>query len=123
MLKRLRQKLRRACSREEGISTLEWVGLTAVVLVFITAALLFAQTMGWPSLMRTVTGRMDCQVRVWDSGGTCGGWESSSAGRPPEPIDEIELQVPDGTTIIISGITYEFDPDTGTYTIRGECQR
>ena len=71
MFWRLVIEWRRVWAKEEGISTLEWIGLTAVVLVFITAALYYAQEIGWPQLMGTVADRFRSQIRGWSNCPPC----------------------------------------------------
>jgi len=72
MGKRFVLKWRRIWTGEAGISTLEWIGLTAVVLVFISAALYFAQTVGWPQLMQDVADRFRSLIQDWGNCPPCG---------------------------------------------------
>jgi succinate dehydrogenase hydrophobic anchor subunit len=52
--------------REEGIATLEWIGLTGVILVFLTVILVYFQTQGGQQIGRAAADSFQRQVELWD---------------------------------------------------------
>ena len=53
-------------ARQEGIATLDWIGLTAVVLVFLTAVLLLFQTSGCTTMGHVARDSFNTQIQAWD---------------------------------------------------------
>ena len=53
-------------ARQEGVATLDWIGLTAVVLVFLTAILLLFQTSGCTTIGHAVRDSFNIQIQLWD---------------------------------------------------------
>ena len=51
---------------EEGIATLEWVGLTGVILVFLTVILVYFQSQGGKDVGQAVGDSLQHQVEIWD---------------------------------------------------------
>ncbi len=52
---------------QEGIATLDWIGLTAVVLVFLTAILLLFQTSGCTTIGHAAANSFNQQIQLWDT--------------------------------------------------------
>jgi hypothetical protein len=52
--------------REEGIATLEWIGLTGAILVFLTVVIAYFQTQGGQQIGQAVADSFQRQVEIWD---------------------------------------------------------
>jgi hypothetical protein len=70
---------------ERGISTLDWIGLTAVVLTLLTAIIFYGQTAGGRQLGAAMASGLRCQTRAWDHGGRCSGGGSYRYGEGYTP--------------------------------------
>lgn len=84
-LKRTRKRLH---SNERGITTLDWIGLTAVVVTLLTAIIFYGQTGGAQALGARVGAAFNCQIARWEGhGGRCGGEEGNlQPGQPDTKI-------------------------------------
>lgn len=65
----LYSRLRTHTHSEKGISTIEWIGLTAVVLVFLSAVFVYVQVHGG-QVGAAAGSSMDSQIALWESGGS-----------------------------------------------------
>ncbi len=83
-IKRLARTLRHL-GDERGISTLDWIGLTAVVLTLLTAIIVYGQTAGGRQLGAAMASGFGCQIRAWDHGGRCSGGGSYRYGQGHTP--------------------------------------
>ncbi len=83
-IKRLVQRLR-PLRDERGISTLDWIGLTAVILTFLTAIVVYGQTAGGRQLGAAMASGLRCQIMAWDHGGRCSGGGSYRYGQGHTP--------------------------------------
>jgi succinate dehydrogenase hydrophobic anchor subunit len=59
-------KLKELWQREEGIATVEWIGLTGVILVFLTVIIVYFQTQGGREVGQAVADSFKHQVELWD---------------------------------------------------------
>ncbi len=79
-IRNLHCRLRRRIDGDEGISTVEWIGLTAVVLVLLSAVIAYMQVHGG-QVGAAAGSSMDEQIALWEQGGS-----RTSPYRQPETL-------------------------------------
>jgi hypothetical protein len=80
-IRNLHSRLRRRLGCERGISTIEWIGLTAVVLVLLSGIIVYVQVHGG-EVGSAAGSSMDEQIALWESGGGRGTADSAADAGP-----------------------------------------
>jgi hypothetical protein len=95
-MRNLHSRLRRRIDGEKGISTVEWVGLTAVVLVLLSAIIVYVQVQGG-QVGAAAGSSMDEQIELWESGGgRVSPYSDSDLSQGGSPLGGVPGLVPPG---------------------------
>lgn len=108
----LRRPLNPRSGNDAGQTTIEWLGIVAVVAAIITALILSA-----PGLGETIARNVECLISTVTGGGGCSG--EDSAANPGEPARACVTSSTEGR-VTINGRVLVIDAETGDAYIREE---